>query len=250
MLIHSVLIANPDHSAATVVARELEDAGYRVTVVKDAAGALRALRKKRHDLALLDRACQATSVPDLLRQIKSAEGNALVRIIVTSDDTGESAAVEVLRSGADDLLTKPFTLGELVARVALSLRRPPVREANESITLAGRIQIDDASHRVTVDEELVELSPREYRLLHFFARHVDQLYSREQLLSFVWKRSRGLGKRTVDVHVRRLRCALAPFACDHYLQTVRGVGYRFVPGIGKTPPAASLRNRPAPHRGA
>ena len=86
----------------------------------------------------------------------------------------------------------------------------------------------------------MKLAPREYALLRFFARHADQLYTREQLLAFVWRRSRGLGKRTVDVHVRRLRQVLEPFGCDGYLQTVRSEGYRFGPRETDEPIPASL----------
>jgi len=100
-------------------------------------------------------------------------------------------------------------------------------DQNADLINAGGICIDIPAHRVTVDDRFLALTPREYRLLLFFAKNQDRVFSRKQLLANVWDRDASIGVRTVDVHIRRLRSILEPHQCDDYLQTVRGSGYRF-----------------------
>ena len=115
---------------------------------------------------------------------------------------------------------------ELLARIDGSIT-PRSEFNNEEAISAGGITIDTVGHRVIVDESYVSLAPKEYRLLSFLLTHQDRVFSRDQLLIRVWGRDASVGPRTVDVHVRRLRNVLEPFAYDKYLQTVRGSGYRF-----------------------
>ena len=115
---------------------------------------------------------------------------------------------------------------ELLARVDGSLSSRAVFSNSQVVSAAG-IRIDNVSRRVTVDDQLVSLAPREYRLLLFLVSHPDRVFSREQLLVHVWDREATVGPRTVDVHIRRLRSMLEPFGYEGFLQTVRGSGYRF-----------------------
>ena len=146
---------------------------------------------------------------------------------VSESESASSAMIELRRSRPDLMLLvgKPTNMPELLARVERD--RVAYTEVSEEPTAsAGRVRIDNTSHRVSVDGEYISLAPREYRLLLFLLTHQERVFSREQLLVHVWDRDANVGPRTVDVHIRRLRSALEPFNCDGYLQTVRGSGYR------------------------
>ena len=122
-------------------------------------------------------------------------------------------------------MTKPFSPRELVARIKAVLRRSGTAE-NEVVS-SGDIEIDAAAHRVLANGTEVHLGPTEYRLLKYLMTHPDRVYSRNQLLDRVWGANVYVEERTVDVHVRRLRKALTEHGVEHYIQTVRGAGYRF-----------------------
>lgn len=147
---------------------------------------------------------------------------------VSESESASSAMIEVRRSRPDLMLLvgKPTNMPELLSRVERNLTAQS-DAPGEQIVSAGRIRIDHASHRVSVDDDNISLAPREYRLLLFLLTHQERVFSRDQLLVHVWDRDANVGQRTVDVHIRRLRSALEPFDCDRYLQTVRGSGYRF-----------------------
>ena len=147
---------------------------------------------------------------------------------VSESDNAGAALAEVRRSQPDlmILVGRPSNMPELLARVDGTLS-PQRAVSTMQVVSAGGISIDNVGHRVTVDDEQVSLAPREYRLLLFLMTHQDRVFSRDQLLVHVWDRDATVGPRTVDVHIRRLRSVLEPFAYDRYLQTVRGSGYRF-----------------------
>ncbi len=147
---------------------------------------------------------------------------------VSESDNARSALAEVQRSQHDlmILVGKPTDMSGLLARIDQGLAQPPSLHNGKAL-VAGGITIDDVGHRVSVDGQYVSLAPREYRLLLFLTTHQDSVFSRDQLLVHVWDRDSSVGPRTVDVHIRRLRCVLEPFGYDKYLQTVRGSGYRF-----------------------
>jgi len=126
--------------------------------------------------------------------------------------------------GADDYVTKPFSVRELNSRIQAILRRSMPDEQSIQI---GELFLNPLSHRVKVGEVSLELSPTEFRLLHYFMGHTDRVFSRAQLLDQVWGEQVYVEERTVDVHIRRLRKQLHPFEMDVLLQTVHGSGYRF-----------------------
>lgn len=227
MLTTSIFVVDRDPVWCDRFAHQLRHAGHLVSTQDSTRNVLDTLAANRSDLLLLD--WSGIEAEHVLREIKASDRYLPVRVIVTDDGLDAHAAVDALHCGADDFFAKTNSIEELVARVTLALKRQCVRGSDVNLTRAGRICIDHAARRVTVDGEYVELAPREFHLLHFFAGNVDRLYSRAQLLSFVWQRPEGLGERTVDVHVRRLRRILEPFGCDDYVETVRGAGYRFGP---------------------
>ena len=249
MLTTSILVAESDTQTKRQILDQLRRAGHKVHDVNDAVAAIAALDRHPADLLLLDCAADPAPALSVLRTIKEQDRYSPVRVLMSSERQPNCIAVEALHSGADDFLAKPYAMAELMARVTLSLKRQPIRGSDATLTQAGRICIDDVSHRVTVDDRIIELTPREYQLLHFFASNIDRLYSRQQLLTFVWQRASDLGERTVDVHVRRLRRLLEPFSCDHYVETIRGAGYRFSPDMPLCPVVDSFpetRGAPKP----
>ena len=134
--------------------------------------------------------------------------------------------VNGLDAGVDDYVVKPFSARELIARIRALMRRAHGEDSAGVIEIAG-LRIDSAAHRVFAGEHIVPIGPTEYRLLHFFMTHPERVYSRSQLLDHVWGGGVYVEERTVDVHIRRLRMTLMPFALDGCVQTVRGSGYRF-----------------------
>jgi two-component system phosphate regulon response regulator PhoB len=137
-----------------------------------------------------------------------------------------SAVAQALDSGVDDYLIKPVREEELVARINAVLRRPAA-PGRDSVLEIGPLRLDRVGHKVTVGSREIELAPVEFRLMAYFMENPGRVMARRHLLEHVWRRRNGIGERTVDVHVRRLRAALEPHSCENLLQTVRGFGYRF-----------------------
>jgi len=130
--------------------------------------------------------------------------------------------------GADDYVIKPFSTKELVSRINAVMRRLSDNQVEiKGVVSAGKIKIDSSQHRILIDGENVDFSPTEFRLLHFLLTHPNRAFDRNQLLDNVWGDQVYVEDRTVDVHIRRLRKVLEPYQCDQYINTVRGVGYRF-----------------------
>ena len=209
-------------------ASELRGLGHEVAESTTAASALSAIEDGRPDLMLLEWSLPDTEGLEVLSDVKDGNGRSAVRVLMMSGRGQVLDAVAALDAGADDFLGKPYAMPELLARVGACLRRPPTSSTCAELR-AGGITIDSVAHRVLVDGDHLTLAPREYRLLAFLLANRDRVYSRRQLLIHVWDRNASVGVRTVDVHVRRLRSLLEPYNYDHFLQTVRGSGYRFSP---------------------
>jgi two-component system phosphate regulon response regulator PhoB len=165
----------------------------------------------------------------LVRQWRQAARTRALPVIMLTARAEEADRVTGLDAGADDYLAKPFSTNELMARVrALLRRRAP--ETLDAAVQVGDLRLDPATHRVTrvgaAGEQELRLGPTEFRLLHFLMTHPERVHSRSQLLDRVWGDHVFIEDRTVDVHVKRLRDALAPAGCAQLIETVRGVGYR------------------------
>jgi two-component system phosphate regulon response regulator PhoB len=226
MSLASILLVDHDVTARALIAQELRQLGHDVSESDDAGSALRAMAESRPDLMVLDWVLPDLAGIELLSDVKHDDELKHVRVVITSAHRAPEDVVAALDLGADDFLGKPFSSRELVARVGACLRRPATLH-NSGRLEAGGISVDKIAHRVLVDNKLVSLAPREYRLLLFLIGNQDRAFSRRQLLIHVWNRDSAVGVRTVDVHIRRLRSVLEPFGYDRYLQTVRGSGYRF-----------------------
>jgi two-component system phosphate regulon response regulator PhoB len=150
-----------------------------------------------------------------------------VPIIMLTARAGEDDKVAGLESGADDYITKPFSPRELEARIQAVLRRRTPQLTREAVEIEG-LMLNPATRTVTGSGRSLKMGPTEFELLHFFMTHTDRVHSRAQILDQVWGDHVFIEDRTVDVHIRRLRDALAPSGHDDLVDTVRGVGYRFL----------------------
>jgi two-component system phosphate regulon response regulator PhoB len=225
MTASKILIVEDEAPIREMIAFHLVRAGYETIEASDCRSARQLLVDERPDLALIDWMLPDMSGLELTRTLKRDKGNEDLGIIMLTARADEYDKVAGLEGGADDYVTKPFAPRELIARIQAVLRR--ARSTNDEVITAGILEIDVAGHRVTADCAEIRLGPTEYRLLHFLMTHPDRVYSRSQLLDRVWGANVYVEERTVDVHVRRLRKALADHAADAYIQTVRGAGYRF-----------------------
>ncbi|HHH45186.1 MAG TPA: phosphate regulon transcriptional regulatory protein PhoB [Gammaproteobacteria bacterium] len=224
-----ILVVEDEPAIRDMIGFALKQAGFQYDEAGDAEQALAAVASRPPDLVLLDWMLPGMSGADLVRRLRSEEITAGLPIIMLTARVGESDRVHGLELGADDYVTKPFSPRELIARINAVLRRSVVVTGEQPIEFDG-LWLDPVGHRVRADGETLTLAPTEFRLLHFFMSHPDRVYSRGQLLDRVWGRGIFVEERTVDVHIRRLRKALAGRAYDRFIQTVRGTGYRFSTG--------------------
>jgi len=174
---------------------------------------------------LLDWMLPGASGIEFARRLKRDELTSDVPIVMLTARGEEEDKVSGLEAGADDYVTKPFSPRELMARIKAVLRRTSPEVESPVLDVAG-LKLDQESYRVTAADEPLDIGPTEFRLLAFFMRHPDRVYTRTQLLDRVWGQNAYVEERTVDVHILRLRKALAPSGYDALIQTVRGVGYR------------------------
>ena len=221
-----ILIVEDEPAIRDMVAFALRRAGMEPAHAADARAAQNMIVERVPDLILLDWMLPGMSGLDLARRLRKEELTRDVPIIMLTARGEETDRVGGLEAGVDDYVVKPFSPRELIARINAVMRRTHGTDA-DGIVEVGGLKIDSAAHRVYANTETVAIGPTEYRLLHFFMTHAERVYSRSQLLDYVWGGSVYVEERTVDVHIRRLRKTLEPFACDALVQTVRGSGYRF-----------------------
>jgi len=221
----TILIVDDEDSIRDMIAMSLELGGYQCLHACTALEAHTLVTEQRPDLILLDWMMPGISGIELARRLRRDNATKNTPIIMLTAKGEEDNKVEGLDSGVDDYITKPFSTKELTARIKALLRRSGTGE-EASLEYNG-LAIDPVAHRVTVKGEPLKLGPTEYRMLAFFMAHPERAYSREQLLDGVWGGTVYIDDRTVDVHIRRLRKALAEHGFDKHIQTVRGTGYRF-----------------------
>jgi two-component system phosphate regulon response regulator PhoB len=224
--VERILIVEDERSIRQLVRFALERAGFRVVEAEDAATAEVAIADQGVDLVLLDWMLPDQNGIDLARRLKADELTWSIPIIMLTARSEEEDKIKGLNIGADDYVTKPFSPRELVARINAVLRRGRGPEETEVVSVDG-LTLDPSSHRVQAEGFTLKMGPTEFKLLHFFMTHPERVFSRSQLLDRVWGRNVYVEERTVDVHIRRLRKALAPQGHDRLIQTVRGTGYRF-----------------------
>ena len=223
---HTVLIVDDEAAIRDMLCIALEAADFNVLDAENAQQAHAAIIDKQPDLVLLDWMMPGTTGLELLRRLKRDDLTAKIPVIMLTAKAEEDSKISGLDAGADDFIPKPFSPRELISRVKAVLRRVGREELQEPISI-GQLVFDPIGHRVSIADQAINLGPTEYRLLQFFLTHQERVYSRDQILDYVWGGNVYLDERTVDVHIRRLRKAISVAGHENYVQTVRGAGYRF-----------------------
>ena len=223
-----ILVVDDEPDALELIAFNLKSAGLEVLTAENGDQAQRLARAQLPDLILLDLMLPEVDGLEVCKILRRDAATSAIPIIMVTAKAAEMDRVLGLELGADDYVTKPFSPRELVLRVKNLLRRRQAAETPTDRISVGDLSIDIPRHLVTVQGRAVELTATEFRLLSVLAQRRGRVQSREQLLRDVWNYETVIDTRTVDTHMRRLREKLGPAA--RYLDTVRGVGYRFIEG--------------------
>lgn len=220
----TILLVEDDASIRELTARGLTEAGFTVVTAATGDEGLASFRRSRPDAIVLDVMLPGLDGLEVCRAIRADSATPVVMLTARSDTLD---VVVGLESGADDYVTKPFEMAELVARVRASLRRVARADHLDDRLSVGPVRIDVAAHTVERDGAAIELTPTEFRLLAELARHRGQVLSREQLLEQVWGYDYLGDSRLVDATIQRLRAKVELDPSDpRIVETVRGVGYR------------------------
>ena len=219
-----ILLVEDEINQIELLRYNLETEGYKVAVAMDGEeGVLKALELKP-DLVLLDWMLPKVSGIEVCRQIRRNKDIKETPVIMLTARSEEDDKIRGLDVGADDFVTKPYSVVELLSRVKAALRRPRASIISDTI-VSGILTISAIEHKVFVDKIEVVLGPTEFRLLMTFMKQPGRVYSRDQLLDMVWGISADIDTRTVDVHVGRLRKVIDSKSGKKLIRTVRGFGY-------------------------
>jgi DNA-binding response OmpR family regulator len=213
-----ILIVEDDTTIAANLRSILSHDSYAADIAPDGETALQHIFGEEYDLLIIDWMLPDISGPDIIRQIRADKN--MVPILLLTAKSQSQDIIQGLDSGADDYLTKPFQMGELLARVRSLLRRSPLSMPDPTIKV-GTLIVDTNLHRVTVNNKDIDLTPKEYALLEYMARNINHSLSRLEILSHVWDSNADELSNTVDVHIRYLRAKIGP----KFIQTIKGKGY-------------------------
>jgi two-component system phosphate regulon response regulator PhoB len=219
-----VLVVEDDKAIQEVLRFSLVQAGFDVQMVGTAEEGLGAVRQVLPDLLLVDLMLPGMSGTALARQLRMDPRTRDVPMIMVTAKADEADRVSGLELGADDYVSKPFSPRELVARMRAVLRRKAPQHSGEALQV-GILRLDPGTHTVTLEGQVLDLGPTEFKLLHYLMSHPGRVFSRQQLLNAVWGDHRFVEERTVDVYVRRLRAGLGSTG-EELVETIRGVGYK------------------------
>jgi len=223
----TLLVVDDEPTLRETLAYNLEHDGYRVVTAADGREALERFRAERPDLVVLDLMLPELSGVEVCRIIRQESDVPILMLTAKDSEVDKVVGLEV---GADDYVTKPFSLRELQARVRALLRRSDQQQVADrpGVVDMGRVQADLAGHRLLRDGEPLPIKPKAFELLAFLVRNPGQVFTREQLLEHVWGYDYAGESRTVDVHIHWLRSQIEEEpGSPRYLHTVRGVGYVF-----------------------
>lgn len=221
----NILVVEDEPAIQELLALNITQAGHNALRAISVEHAQELLRNTLPDLILLDWMLPGMSGIEYARRLKSDNLTKTIPIIMLTARGDEYDKVRGLEVGADDYVTKPFSPRELNARIKAVLRRRSPQMTDDPIEIAGLL-LDPSTHRVTGNNATIDLGPTEFRLLHYFMSNAERVHTRSQLLDKVWGDRVFVEDRTVDVHIRRLRNALAISKHQDLIQTVRGSGYR------------------------
>jgi two-component system phosphate regulon response regulator PhoB len=220
----TVLVVEDEPAQREILSYNLQSEGFEVVLAKDGEDALLCVSETPPDVILLDWMLPIISGIEVCRQLKSRSKTNMIPIIMLSARSEDVDKVRGLDTGADDYLSKPYSVAELIARVRAQLRRSRPSTVGQLLTFQD-LSVDTEKHVVTLAGGDIKLGPTEYRLLCTLIEKPGRVWTRETLLDRVWGRDMDVDKRTVDVHVGRLRKALKSAGAPDPIRTVRGTGY-------------------------
>lgn len=219
-----IIVAEDEDALTTLLSYNLEKEGYEVSVASDGEKALTMIAERQPDILLCDWMMPEVSGIEVCRRLRAQTTTRNLPIIMLTARSEESDRIRGLDTGADDYISKPFSMVELIARVRAVLRRIRPGLSQDNVQF-GDISVDRVSHRVKRIDREIHLGPTEYRLLDYLMQHPRRVFSREQLLDAVWGNEVYVEARTVDVHIGRLRKALNEDNDYDPIRTVRSAGY-------------------------
>jgi len=225
-----ILVVDDEEDIVELISYNLEKEGFTVRKAYNGEDALKSVRESRPKLIILDLMLPGIQGLEVSRTIRNSADLADIPIVMLTAKGEEIDKIIGLEMGADDYITKPFSIRELIARVRAVLRRSETihRAEDSDVFTCRNLKIDYTSYTVSIKGEAVDISPTEYRLLKFLSQHPGRVYTRDQLLDRVWGDEAFVEPRTVDVHIRRLRTHIEEdLSQPYFIQTVRGVGYKF-----------------------
>ena len=226
MGVPDILVVEDDRAIRDMLNFVLAQHRFNIIESNDAESAQQRILQKPPNLILLDWMLPGQSGIDFAQQLRADPNTRDIPIIMITAKGEEIDKVSGLNSGADDYITKPFSPRELIARIKAVLRRGAHTDEQEVVAISG-LTLNRSLHQVKAHGHPLDLGPTEFKLLHFLMQHPERVYGRDQLLDRVWGRDVFVEERTVDVCVRRLRKTLEPHGFDKFVETIRGVGYRF-----------------------
>ena len=219
-----ILLVEDEIAIRKMLIFSIERAGFLVSQAENSVSAKKLILENTPDLIIVDWMLPDLSGLELIRYLRREDLYSELPIIMLTAKADERDKIIGLEGGADDYITKPFSTKELIARVKALLRR---FSSQEEAIVINDLKIDISSHLTTFKNQPLKLGPTEFKLLHFFMTHPGRVFSRNQLLNFVWGQNVFVEERTVDVHIRRLRTVLEDYGISDYIRTVRGFGYSF-----------------------
>lgn len=223
-----ILVVDDELPIVEAVSYNLQKEGYTVLTASDAEQCLEVVRSESPDIIILDVMLPSASGFDVCRMLRKQSNVPIIMLTARAEETDRVVGLEL---GADDYITKPFSIRELLARVKTVLRRASSSEQplrSSDITEIGDLRIDPARYEVSIGTQVVNLSPKEFELLRFLATHPGLVFSRQVLLDRVWGTEAFVEERTVDVHIRWIREKIEQNPSQPVrILTVRGVGYKF-----------------------
>ena len=222
-----ILIVDRDIATVEPLRTQLGHAGFVVLAITDGPAAATAIAQRPPQLIIVDWNMPGLAALEFIDRVRTARRLQPIRLIILSDLAAEHDVVSGLNMGADDYITKPYSVREAVARINAVLRMR-THDGNHTALSFERLTLNTATNRVTAQGQLLNVRGAEYRLLEFLMSHPGRTFNRTQLLAQVWAGDIDIDERTVDVNVQRLRKILAKPGYEACIQTVRGFGYRFV----------------------
>ena len=222
----NILIVEDESSILELIALNLHQAGFNPIRAISAEYADNIVKETIPDLIVLDWMLPGMNGVEFAKRLRANSVTKFIPIIMLTAKSDEDNKIEGFNVGADDYLTKPFSPRELVARIKVLIRRRSPELVNDPI-IAEDLILDPKSHRVQVNNKTITIGPTEFKLLHFFMKNNNRVYSRNQILDKIWGNNSVIDDRTVDVHIKRLREVLKQSGYDKFIQTIRGTGYRF-----------------------